>query len=193
MQALTEKVEYIFGDMPFLAEQVFPSILLTYLLTIFEAYIHDIIIKILDIRPKMLATFIEGKSENIQNNFRGKTKEEQIRYLFQICDLNTQIKELIYKCIGINISNVWGKDKAILQEIQRAKHIRNQYVHHSGIIDSVFRRQLNDMKLVIGAHYAIKYSYLDDLAKKMLRVAERIDNDVISSYPDIFDGKLVRD
>jgi hypothetical protein len=133
-----------------LATVTLPNVLITYLFAIFEAYLHNVITDTCQNDPNLLTSISQAKSANVQLQLQNMNTDAQIRYLIQITKLKDIFKIILEKGIGIKEALIWQAANSSFSELNKARIIRNLYVHKGGIIDAEFIKEMGNPKLTSG-------------------------------------------
>mgnify|MGYP001155749813 CR=1 FL=1 len=154
---------------------------LSYLLTIFEGYLADIVREIFLAHPEALKS---GKELTAETVLSLGGREGIVSYLAE-----REVKELLYKSFprvtdyfdkkfNIDLS-ASGVSAGKLNEIMQTRHI---HVHNRGIVNRRYLDSVKDSKLRVGAYKSITREYLRDSINSIRTLVGFIDAEVQRKY-----------
>lgn len=154
---------------------------LSYLVTIFESYIADIVREILLTHPNILKSAKQFTAETVLN--LGERKQI-VSYLAE-----KEIEGLLYKSFpdivnyfnrkfNINLSDSGVSDERIVEIMAT----RNIHVHNRGIVNRRYLESVKESKLKVGAYKSITSGYLRISFDSIVALVKFIDAEVQRKY-----------
>jgi hypothetical protein len=154
---------------------------LSHLVTVFEAYLADIVREIFLVHPEALKSARQLTAEAVLN--LGKRKGI-LSYLAE-----KETEELLYKSFAgvvdyfskkfnINLNGSGIADDRVVEIMAT----RNIHVHNMGIVSRRYLESVNDSKLKVGAYKPITREYLRDSIASIRTLVQFIDAEVQRKY-----------
>lgn len=154
---------------------------LTYLVTIFEGYLIDIVREILITHPDALKSKRQLTAEEVLTQ---GGREQIISYLAE-----KEVEELLYRSfpdvveyfdskftINLNTSGVSA------EKITEILATRNIHVHNKGMVNQRFRQLVKDSSLRVGTYKSITREYLKNSISHIATIVKFIDTKVKTKY-----------
>lgn len=153
------------------------EILFIFLVTIFEAYIEDILTTIYQQRPDLLKR-IAGRQKD------GDIRE-RVHQLLNFKRLDYIGYTILTQNLEIPFDKICKSANTSSAELDIAKAIRNIHIHNQGKVDKRFLERTQLTTLQVGDLYPVTIEYLLDLKDKIYFVAFRVDMLAIAQYSTI--------
>lgn len=154
---------------------------LSYLVTIFESYIADIVREILLTHPNILKSAKQFTAEAVLN-LGGR--KQIVRYLVE-----KEIEELLYKSFPDIVNyfnrkfNINLSDSGVsVERIVEIMATRNIHVHNGGIVNRRYLEAVKESKLKVGAYKSITSGYLRISFDSIIALVKFIDAEVQRKY-----------
>lgn len=154
-------------------------ILLIFLVTIFEAYVENLLISVFSNRLELIEWL---------NNRGGKGKkphepiETRIKKLLYAKSLSDLAIEPFKEPLKISLTSLCCKANTTIQELDKAKALRNIHIHNQGLVDDKFRIRIGDPTLKIGEPYPVTIDYLTDIKTKILMIVFYLDREFVEKF-----------
>lgn len=154
---------------------------LSYLVTIFEGYLTDIVREILVSHPSELEL---GRHLSAETVLKLTGRKQIIRHL-----VDNEIDEFSYKSFSkvvdyfdkkfnINLRN----SSVSINQIKEIFETRHIHVHNRGKISRQYLRSTGDSKLKLGHYKTVTRNYLRNSIDVIIKIAEFIDREVQTKY-----------
>jgi len=154
---------------------------LSYLVTIFESYIADIVREILLTHPNILKSAKQFTAETVLD-LGGR--KQIVRYLAE-----KEIEELLYKSFPDIVNyfnrkfNINLSDSGVsVERIVEIMATRNIHVHNGGIVNRRYLESVKESKLKVGAYKSITSGYLKISFDLIIALVKFIDAEVQRKY-----------
>lgn len=174
-----------------LATTTVPQVLLIFMVTIFEAYLEDLLRLICSTNPLLLDAAERGLAQaSGKNPPQGKAltrdTEKRIRELFAV-GWDHIIPGVFGQGFGLAVVELCTAAKTTPQGLDRIKVVRNLYVHRGGIINRKALDRLGDSRYTIGERYPLDYAFLVSAKDQLFFFGLGLDMLATAKYPEISD------
>lgn len=156
-----------------LATHTTPHVILVFLMAIFEAYLQDIVLMIVEAEPSLLP---RKPGEPIR-----KTIDREFFFHKGMSDVNTKFNLRL----KIPFDLACNKANTSPSELDQAKVLRNIHLHNGGRINQDFIKRFGDSGLVLDDYYPITMDYVTDIKDKVFLTAMGVDLLALTHYPQL--------
>lgn len=165
-----------------LARDTAPAVLLTYLITIFEAYWENLVLLICHAEPSLL--------DRLEREVRQQTKagtgiEERVRMLFQNRRYDTISAAIWEAGIGIPFATICHSANTTPSELDRAKALRNLHIHRQGRADRQYIERVSATSIGVGDPVPIPIELAVATMHRLRTVALHLDRAAVARFPVI--------
>ena len=159
--------------------ETLPNVLLSYLIELFEVYIQEIAVLIGLANPNLLGLQPQSITEEL---IREAVKKSLGGKLYNNLD------SVLFKTnFNLSIDDAAKEASSTSKDLDRAKNIRNLYIHSRGMINSKFLKRYDDPNLTdkIGDKFPLTQDYVNTIAAKFFNTVTNLDEKASDKYPQI--------
>lgn len=171
-----------------LARETVPTILLTHLITVHEAYWEALALAIYQAHPHLLPV-----AETAMRQFAPRynppqapaTTDDRVGSLFRKRRYTYLAVAVWEQGLNLPFSAICRGARTTPQGLDRAKAVRNVHIHNQGLADADFIQRTGDPTINVGDPIPVTIEYATETMRKLYAVLLDLDAAAINAYPQI--------